>query len=525
MDARRFHDRTNHHLEGLREEGFRPDLDNQPRPDKQYVDVPTAPLGGIRPPQAPALATIATSRADPLADAQQPAPAGLDREALASICYEASGVLNEVEANGRTVRYRAASCTGKLYHVDCYVVVGDVDGLDAGVYHFDPASWTFDVLRTGDYRGTLAAATGDSEDAGGDASPPASAAVPETGVADAPATVVATSTWWRNAWKYRERTYRHAFWDTGTVLANLLATAHALDYRASVVAAFADDPVATLLGVDPDDEAPIALAPVGSGAPAPDPLSVDALSLAVEPYSENPGNFPVIADAWRASRLDEREVTDWRERVPASIGRRAPGDGERVPLDPVDHETASARPLANVIRRRRSCREFARRPLSRRQLATILDRATRGVPADYNDGDASGLQFNDVFLLVNDVEGVRDGSFQYHPAANELERLGENPSGTQTRLAIGQDWAGDAHVNVYLLADVDAVVDALGDRGYRLAQLEAGVVLGRLYLATYAHRDLGGTGLTFADDDVTEHFEPRADGQAPMTMFALGVAD
>ena len=30
-----------------------------------------------------------------------------------------------------------------------------------------------------------------------------------------------TSTFWRNAWKYRSRTYRHFGWDNGTIVANI----------------------------------------------------------------------------------------------------------------------------------------------------------------------------------------------------------------------------------------------------------------------------------------------------------------
>ena len=81
---------------------------------------------------------------------------------------------------------------------------------------------------------------------------------------------------------------------------------------------------------------------------------------------------------------------------------------------------------------------------------------------------------------------------------------------------------GDAAANVYLMADVAAIVDRLGSRGYRLAQLEGGIALGRLYLATYAHRTLGGRGFTFFDDRVTEHLSPRAANQTPMTLFAFG---
>jgi hypothetical protein len=53
--------------------------------------------------------------------------------------------------------------------------------------------------------------------------------------------LVSTSTFWRNAWKYRARAYRHAWWDDGTLLANLLALAAAERIPARVVLGFGDD--------------------------------------------------------------------------------------------------------------------------------------------------------------------------------------------------------------------------------------------------------------------------------------------
>ncbi|UPV72982.1 nitroreductase family protein [Halorussus limi] len=335
-----------------------------------------------------------------------------------------------------------------------------------------------------------------------------------------------------NAWKYRERTYRHAFWDSGTVLANLLGTAHAFDLPASVVAGFDDRAVADLLGVAPETEAPLELVPVGEGSPVGDSSESDsppdALDPATEPHPEHDREHDLPREAWATSELSGGvAATAWRERVreAAPVGKTPAGDGERVPLDPVGYETEVARPLRSAAERRRSCRAFADEPLSRRKLGTVLDRATRGVPGDWNGGTAPGLQFNDVYVLATDVEGVPDGRYQFHPEEAALERLGDATSADQTRLALGQEWAGDAHVNVYCMTDVGAVVENAGDRGYRLAQLEAGVTLGRLYLATYAHRPLGGTGLTFFDDEVTDFLSPRAAEQTPMTLYAMGVAE
>jgi SagB-type dehydrogenase family enzyme len=513
--ALEYHERTKHAPSDFPDPDLELDVETYPRPFKTYGERPRESLSGVRAPVSSALSTVAEAGADPLARADQTARDPVDAATVASLCYYAAGVKAEQNhpADGVTypMYYRVASCTGNLHHVDAYVVCADLDGLDAGVYHFDPANFSLDALRDGDYRETLAAAAGT-----------------DAGVADAPVTVALTSEWWRNAWKYRDRTYRHAFWDSGTVVANLLGAAHAADLPASVAAGFDDRAVADLLGIDPATEAPLELVPVGRDAPADEPPAVAPIDAETVPQPAHDRTHDLPHEAWATSALSDGEsASTWRDRVreTGAVGTVEAGDGERVPLDPVDYDTEVARPLSKAIERRRSCREFADEPLSRRKLGTVLDRATRGVPGDWNAGEASGLRFNDVYVLATDVDGVPDGRYQYHPDEGALERLGDATSRDQTRLALGQEWAGDASANVYCTTDVEAVAERLGDRGYRLAQLEAGVVLGRLYLATYAHRPLGGTGLTFFDDEVTDFLSPRAAGQTPTTLFVLGVAD
>ncbi len=512
VDAREYHERTNHSPERLRTDSFSLDFENKPRPYKIYEDLPQVSIHESLPsPAEPALSAIATSSPDGTAE-----PASVDAGTVHALCHYAAGVTKVLEMQGQRMRFRAASCTGKLYHVDLYAVVGDVDGLESGVYHFNPDSDSFDVLREGDHRGVLTRASGGQGD-----------------VSDAPVTFVTTSEWWRNAWKYRDRTYRHAFWDSGTLLANLLAVAHGEGHRATVVAGFADDVVADLIEVDPDEEAPLELVPVGVDAPTPDDRALGAIDPAEAPLSDSVIDYPLVSDAWRQSRLaDGDAVREWRERVDDASGDGAPesafgahvvGDGDTVDLDPVDGETASARPLWNTIERRGSLREYSHETISARMFATVLDRALRGAPIACFDSDGTRIRrLLDCYCLVHAVDGIPSGAYQYHPDANVLERVGNTDRGTAGHLALEQSVVGDAAANVYLTADVDAVVETLGNRGYRLAQLAGGIALGRLYLATYAHRTLGGRGFTFYDDLVTEHLSPRAGNQTPMTLFAFG---
>jgi nitroreductase len=90
-------------------------------------------------------------------------------------------------------------------------------------------------------------------------------------------------------------------------------------------------------------------------------------------------------------------------------------------------------------------------------------------------------------------------------------------------LALGQDLAADASVAVFFLCDLPLVLERFGNRGYRAAQLEAGILGGRMYLTAYA-QGFGATGLTFFDDDVIEFFSPHAAGKSVMFLIALGHA-
>ena len=533
VSAHEYHERTKHSPKRIREGSHRLDFPNKPTPYKEYLDLPNVELAHqLTPPRVPTLAALHWTDPDPDDPGTR---TGVDLDVLTQLCYYAAGVTKRMSKAGSDVLFRAAACTGALYHIDLSLVTGEVGPLDAGVYHFDPTTLSLDVLREGDFRGVLASASGG-----------------EPRIAEAPVTFVATSTWWRNAWKYRERTFRHAFWDSGTVLANLTMVANSLSRPTRVVTGFADEQVAGLVGVETNEEAPLALVPVGADAPVPEPRAVDPIAPETAPLSPEPVEYPLIHEAYVGSSLPDGDaVQAWREKsvdgtsgdggadetvedgsadetvedgnTDRTVGTRRTGDGDRVQLDPVGDDLASKAPPFVTIPRRGSCREYVRDELNFRKVSTVLDRAVRGVPMDVRDPDGPALQWNDCYLLVNGVEQVDPGVYQFHPDAGELELLREGECRAEAKhLALDQALGGDGAICAYFMTDLDAVVDRFGDRGYRAAQFEASLAAGRLYLATYAHSDLGGTGLTFYDDEVTEFLSPRAAGQTPTFLYTLG---
>ena len=491
-ELRAYHERTKHSPVSVRSDPYGLEWDNQPLPFKVYADLEPIALPTELPgSQMPALEAIGATATEPAL-----APA-LDLPGLARLLYFSAGVLRRKTYPNGEMYFRAAACTGALYHVDVYVACGDLPDLPAGVYHFSPHDFALRRLRAGDHRAHLVEAS---------AGDPA--------VAAAPVVLLLTSTFWRNAWKYRNRTYRHCYWDAGTILANLLAVAASVHVPARVVLGFVDDVANRLIDVDPAREATLALVAVGAGgkaSAAPPPLS--ALGFATMPLSPREIDFPIVREAHAASVLRSAdEVRAWRD---GGSVRPAPGDGSGIALTALP-AAAVPEPIEAVIVRRGSTRRFPRTPIPVDALATVVDLASRSVPFDVAVTPA-------LCLIGTAVDGLAPGTYASDPdgRAIRLVRAGEfrREAG---HLGLGQDLPADAAANLYWLADLDDVFGRLGNRGYRAAQLTAAVAGGRAYLVAYA-LGLGATGLTFFDDDVAQFFtvDPRRTG----VMFLVAVGD
>ncbi len=488
---RAYHERTKHSVARLRSEPHMLDWENQPRPFKVYPDLSPIPLPTD-------LAGSQTLALDAIRDAASSTAPALDLRTIARLLYFSAGVLRRRTYPGGEIYFRAAACTGALYHIDVYLACRDLPDLAAGVYHFGPHDLALRRLRDGDHRGALVEATAD-----------------DPAVRSAPVVLLLTSTFWRNAWKYRARTYRHCFWDAGTLLANLLAVTAAVGIPAHVVTGFVDATANRLLDVDPTREATLELVALGSDAPPPSASPpLDALDLATLPLSRHEVDQPLVREAHAASSLaSTAAVRAWRN-APAMPRREEASAGVRVPLAPLPSAVVP-QPIEAVILRRGSTRRFPRTPIALDQLATIIDCATRGVPLDVEVRP-------DLYVIAHAVDGLDPGAYACEPdgCALRLLRPGDLRS-VAGHLGLGQDLPADAAANLYWLVDLEDVFRRLGDRGYRAAQLTAAIAGGRTYLAAYA-LGLGATGLTFFDDDVTAFLSPDAAGKAVMFLMAIG---
>jgi len=248
---------------------------------------------------------------------------------------------------------------------------------------------------------------------------------------------------------------------------------------------------------------------------------VTPLPIEVAPLSSEEHDYPAIRIMHAASSLESpEEAAEWRGAAPEAPVPLT--TGEMFPLCPDAVESLPPAALEDVIRRRGSTRQFAHQPLSLTQLSNVLVQATQPIQADCLA--APGKRINDLYLIINAVTDLPSGTYVFHPQEHALELLRTGDFRLDTgALALGQEFAADASVAIFCLCDLFATLERFGNRGYRAAQLEAGILGGRMYLAAYA-QGFGASGLTFFDDDVTAFFSPHAADKSVMFLIALGYA-
>lgn len=543
-----YHESTKHSEVSIMTSRHYLDYDNRPMPFKTYLEQLQYPLTNNFP--SPTLDSITS-----IVDVKRSANSSTTQDKksvsvmdISEILFFAAGITRVMRYSYGTYFMRAASATGALYPIESYVVCDNITpDLKAGVYHFGPADFSLTHLRSGDYRHALAStALAESE---------------YDTILTSPLSIIFSSFAWRNAWKYQARSYRHWFWDCGVIIANLLATTASMRLPTKLIVGYVDDMVDRLLRLEPLKEASIVIAPIGIGScPKSDSqvnnnIQKEIAELPIPkivPLSQGGEvEYPDIWNMHQFSKLiDRRDVESWIEiqksdtqdgqQVGANHDRSSiskqqleyqnqnldPKNNTELILDRKDMSEVRGTPtrmsIGDVILRRGSTRRFDKHssiPLS--TLYSILDSSTRGVPMDVftNAGDMSSVI--DTYFISNNVVDLEPGAYFFNRNLKALDLLKRNASRQISGyLCLGQSLFSDACAVIFLMADLHKVLDELGNRGYRVAQLEAGIIAGKIYLSSYAHF-IGASGTTFFDDAATEFFAPHAANKS--TMIAMGV--
>ena len=170
------------------------------------------------------------------------APEPIALQELAFMLWASQGI-TAVSGN---YSFRTAPSGGALYPVETYISANSVEDLAPGLYHFDVESFSLDRLTCVDSAEAVAAACLNQQFMAGSA-----------------VTFLWSAVFRRCMNKYGNRGMRYILLDAGHICQNILLAAEATGSGGCPIAAFFDDEVNDLLGLDPANESILYAASVG----------------------------------------------------------------------------------------------------------------------------------------------------------------------------------------------------------------------------------------------------------------------
>jgi len=159
---------------------------------------------------------------------------------LSQILWSAQGITG-------AGRLRAAPSAGATYPLEIFAFIGKqaIEGLQAGIYHYDVDNHSLVLHQSGDLRKELARA-----------------ALDEGFIASAPLDIVICALYPRTSYRYGRRGERYVHMEVGHVGENIHLQAVALGLATVEVGAFDDEEVRKVLGVE-EQIKPLYIMPIG----------------------------------------------------------------------------------------------------------------------------------------------------------------------------------------------------------------------------------------------------------------------
>jgi SagB-type dehydrogenase family enzyme len=358
--------------------------------------------------------------------------------------------------------------------------------------------------------------------------------------------VALTSIHWREAWKYGERAFRYCQHDLGHAIAAVSIAAATFGFRARLLADWSHADIASLTGIDRDEDFVDAEREEAGCVLVVSRESV--VGSRAESVVGSPG--PVLAavrgGTWtgRASQLSEEHV-QWTfiDEIAAATrdpGRSVPQSSTQFP----DHPIPQLPDPALLLQRRSAVALDGRSTLGAERFLAMMSAVLPAAAPPWNalwwDARIHLALFvhrvddldPGVYLLPRNPraidrlkasmgreflwERVTDASALVCLARGDCRRLAQ-------RVSCDQEIAGDGFFSLGMLAEFDAALDEFGPSFYRHLFWESGLVGQALYLEAEA-AGARGTGIgCFYDDPVHDLFGLTGHAFQSLYHFTIGM--
>lgn len=428
---------------------------------------------------------------------------------LSHLLYLTNGVTAVVPYPERNFLMRSAPSAGGLYPTELYVVTRGYVGLADGIYNFQINDHSLIGFLEGDRMADLH-----------------KACFEHPALEHADLAIVATAVFFRSAWRYADRAYRRILLDSGHVLGNLEMAAPWFDRIAMPIGGFFDDEVNDLLFLEHETEETLAVIALSKRqaiteamCDAPTALPSD---IELGPPSIPPGQrLEALHEASKIHALPKELIKQDKPDAPEENPYKF-AFGENLGGPPIDWEQG----ISDAIVTRRSTRAFSGEPMTRMELAALLEFTYR--PDLYDDPriNAEPRYFDrsllETFIAASNIEGLDPGCYHYDPQRRELRQIRfKNFSEDIQYLCLGQELGGKASAVVFHTVDLAKAVDRYGERAYRYLHMDAGHLGERLNIACM-QLALGVSGIGGFYDDQVNDLLGIPQGEAVIYITTLG---
>ncbi|TDF98016.1 SagB family peptide dehydrogenase [Paenibacillus piri] len=487
------------------------DWDDAPLAYKLYRSLPVIPLS----PEIPLSLIGYESRANP------------DLSTIGHILWHAYGLsrlsqypaVSSINQTAEPVQMyrRFVPSGGGLYPNELYVYLKTTDA-PAGVYHYDAAHHRLILLREGNFDSYLIRALGNRCDVSGC-----------FGI------VFVSVMFWKNFYKYNNFAYRLQGLDTGVLIGQLLELSKRFGCESGMHFQFLDRAVNHLLGVSDREESVYAAIPL-SAEPAiyrsyngiygdRDFASVDLCrELPVVRHdhyvrSQKVKDYAMLIKMNEASMLASTD--SFRH---AGAVKHAESGVHAVFMPRVERLSYD---LASICRKRYSPEsDFVLNKVTQQEAAALLQEATASL-SYYNDlrspHDKPGSLMSLYGCLYN-VEGIPDGAYRYDSTAHLLRRIvpGDHRLRLQRGMSMDNVNLFQVPLCLHVAGDKDYYRSVFGYRGYRIQQMEAGILVQRLLLAASAIGMGGRPLLGFNPVISDELYKLTEQGKTSLIQIPIG---
>jgi SagB-type dehydrogenase family enzyme len=437
---------------------------------------------------------------------------------LTQFCQSVDALNSMEQAVGLMQSFRRfVPSGGALYPNELYVYL-KMEDLPAGVYHYDVAHHRLVLLREGDFDSYLTRALGKRCD-----------------VSACFGTVFVSTMFWKNFFKYNNFAYRLQGLDAGVLIGQLLEVAKRFGFASGVYFQFLDRAVNHLLGLSEQEESVYAVIPLSVEPEITwfaDGNDGDRDVSATELCRELPEvqhdhyvrslrvkKYPMLIKMNEASMMES--IRSIRQ---IAVEKNVNWEGQAVELP---HVNRLSQDLASVCRKRHSPgMDFVLGKVSQVQLATLLKEATASF-SYRNDLDGARNKPEPRVTLYGcfyGVEGIPDGAYHYDSAAHALRRVrpGDHRLWLQQGMSLHNVNLFQVPLCLHVVGDRDHLINALGYRGYRIQQMEAGMLVQRLLLVA-SGIGMGGHPLLGFDANLCDEiYQMAPKGKTSLIQVPVG---